>query len=160
MNYYNNFMQYPYGYQANMQRQGQMANMSMPQQMQAQQPIQYETPTQFVGYANLKEVEAHILFPNTKAVFYDKTNNVYYEKACNNEGQSFIRKFEQVVSKGENQALETQKEQPAIDLSAFVKKEELGAFVGLDEYNKLLTKVENLQKQLGANKNVLQKPTT
>lgn len=149
----NNFNYPQYGFNRN--------NYIMPnynqQQYFPQQPIQQtmpiDTPIQYVGYANLKEVEAHILMPNAKAIFYDKANNMYYEKICNNDGQSFIKQFKQVDFKGDNTPLTTQNTNPTIDLSNFVKKSELGAFVGVEEYNKLLLKVEQLQKQIMGGKN-------
>ena len=88
-NGYNAMPQYSYGYQANMQRQGQMFNNQMPQpqpmnmpmqphQPQMQPPMQYDMPINYIGYTNLKEAEAHILFPNQKAIFIDKANGMVY----------------------------------------------------------------------------------
>jgi hypothetical protein len=161
-NGYNNYPQYPQGYQSNMQRQGQMFNSQMPQpqpmpmqpqyQMQQPQPQQsmqpVEMPFNYFGYGNYKEVESHILFPNQKALFIDKANNMFYEKTCNNDGISVISQYKRVEDKAENQAVEPQKQEPTIDLSSYVKKEDLGAFVGLEEYKQLLGKVEQLQKQI------------
>lgn len=132
-----------------------MTNYQQPQYpiTQPQQPIMQDLPIQYVGYANLKEVEAHILMPNSKAIFIDKPNNMYYEKTCNNEGQSFIKKFKQVDTQGEERGVETNKDTHSIDLSSYVKKDELGAFVSLKQYNELLSKVEILQKQLGGRQN-------
>ena len=174
---YNAMPQYPFGYQANMQRQGQMFNnqmvqpqpMNMPmqpqqmaqpqmaiqQQPQTQQNMQpMEMPFNYFGYGNYKEVESHILFPNQKALFIDRANNMFYEKNCNNDGISVISQYKRVENKTENQAVETPKEQPTIDLSNYAKKDDLGRFASLDDYNKLLAKVEQLQKQIGGRQNV------
>lgn len=161
---YNGYPQYPQGYQANMQRQGQMLNMQMaqpqpmampmqPQQPQAQQPMQYDMPINYIGYTNIKEAEAHILFPNQKAIFIDKANGMVYEKVCNSDGQSFLTHYKKVEDKAENQAVEPTKQEPTIDLSNYVQKEDLGAFASLKQYNELLGKVEQLQKQLTGVKN-------
>lgn len=122
-------------------------------QPQTQQPIQYE-PIQYVGYANLKEAEAHILFPNQKALFIDKANGMVYEKVCGQDGQSFITRFKKVEDKGENQAVETPKDQPTIDLSGYVKKDELGAFASLKQVSELNSKIEELKKMIGGKPNV------
>ena len=134
----------------------QMVQPQMPmQQPQPQQPMQYEMPIQFVGNGTLKEAEAYILFPNQKAMFIDKANGMVYEKISNQDGQSFITHFKKVENKAENQAVETPKEQPTIDLSSYAKKDDLGQFVSLKQYNELKDMFEKLQKQImGAKNNV------
>jgi hypothetical protein len=78
-----------------------------------------------------------------------------YEKISNQDGQSFITHFKRVENKSENQAVETQKEQPTIDLSSYAKKDDLGHFVSLEQYKELLSKFETLQKQvMGGKPNV------
>lgn len=147
---YTNLYQRNYGMPNYNQPQYQMAQPQMAQQpqMQPQQPIQYEMPIQYVGNGTLKETEAYILLPNQKALFIDKANGMVYEKVCGQDGQSFIAQYKRVEEKGENQAVEQQKEQPTIDLSSYVKKDDLGAFASVKQYNELLTKVEQLQKQI------------
>ncbi len=126
----------------------QPQQMPQPQIAQPQQPIQYEMPIQYVGNGTLKEAEAYILFPNQKAMFIDKANGMVYEKVCGQDGQSYITHFKRVEDKPENNAVEPKKEQPTIDLSSYVERKELGAFVSLEEYKQLLAKVEQLQKQI------------
>lgn len=135
-----------------MQPQQQMVQPQMPMQ-QTQQPIQYEMPIQYVGNGTLKEAEAYILFPNQKAMFIDKANGMVYEKISNQDGQSFITHFKRVEDKAENQAVETQKEQPTIDLSNYATKDDLVAFASQKQYNELLMKLEQLQKQVMGVKN-------
>ena len=119
----------------------QMVQPQMPIQQpivqQTQQPMQYEMPIQFVGNGTLKEAEAYILFPNQKAMFIDKANGMVYEKISNQDGQSFITHFKRVENQGENQALETPKEQPTIDLSNYVERTELGTFASAEQYKEL-----------------------
>lgn len=142
----------PQGYMQNY-RQPNYAQQPQPQQMaqqQAQQPMQYETPIQYVGYATLKEAEAYILMPSAKAVFIDRTNGMVYEKVCGQDGQSYITHFKKVEDKSE-----PKKEEQPIDLSNFVKKEDLGGFVSVKQYNDLLARFEQLQKQVvGVKQNV------
>lgn len=125
------------------------------QQPQPQQPMQpMEMPFNYFGYGNYKEVESHILFPNQKALFIDRANNMFYEKICNNDGISVINQYKRLENKAENQAVETSKEQPTIDLSNYVQKDDLGAFASLEQYNELKDMFEKLQEQLN------RKPTT
>jgi hypothetical protein len=132
----------------------QMVQPQMPmqqpivQQPQPQQPMQYEMPIQFVGNGTLKEAEAYILFPNQKAMFIDKANGMVYEKISNQDGQSFITHFKRVENKAENQAVETPKEQPTIDLSNYVERKELGAFASVKQYEELKGMLEKLKEQL------------
>ena len=140
----------------------QMVQPQMPmqqpivQQPQAQQPMQpMEMPFNYFGYGNYKEVESHILFPNQKALFIDRANNMFYEKICNNDGISVINQYKRVENRAENQAVEPQSNAPTIDLSSYVERKELGQFVSLKQYNELKDMFEKLQKQImGAKNNV------
>ena len=162
MNYNNgNYGGMPFSYQTpyygNMYGQGQQYNrqqpIQQPQMVQPQQPMQYEMPIQYVGYGTLKEAEAYILMPNAKAIFIDKTNGMYYEKASNNEGQSFIKHFKE-VTKSDKTSQKQEKQENTIDYSSFAKKEDLGAFVSIEEYNKLWHKIQQLENQIGGKQNV------
>ena len=139
----------------------QMVQPQMPiqqpivQQPQPQQPMQYEMPIQFVGNGTLKEAEAYILFPNQKAMFIDKANGMVYEKISNQDGQSFITHFKRVENKAENQAVETQKEQPTIDLSSYAKKDELKGFISVNQYEELLEHIENIKRQISIPRQVV-----
>lgn len=156
MNYngYNNFgNSYPrnYGVPSYTQPQYmQPQQMVQPQmvQPQAQQPMQYEMPIQYVGNGTLKETEAYILFPNQKAFFIDKANGMVYEKVCGGDGQSAITSYKRLENKTENKPVETQKEQPTIDLSNYVERKELGAFASVEQYKELKGMLEKLQEQL------------
>ena len=162
MNYYNNYSNpYMRNYgvpnygQTQPMVQPQMAQTQQPLVQQPQQPMQYEMPIQYVGNGTLKEAEAYILFPNQKAMFIDKANGMVYEKISNQDGQSFITHFKRVENKAENKAVETNKEQPTIVLSSYVKKDDLGQFVSLKQYNELKDMFEKLQKQvMGVKPNV------
>ena len=155
-----NYMQQPNYMQSQMvipqmTQQPQMYNQQQVQQPQAQQqPMQpMEMPFNYFGYGNYKEVESHILFPNQKALFIDRANNMFYEKICNNDGISVINQYKRVQDKAENQAVEPQKTMPTIDLSNYATKDDLGAFASQKQYNELLMKFEQLQKQVMGVKN-------
>ena len=165
MNYFNQSYVNPYARTYGMpnynQPQYQMPQQQVaqpqPQVQQPQQPMQYEMPIQYVGNGSLKEAEAYILFPNQKAIFIDKANGMVYEKVCGVDGQSAITRFKRIEDKGENKAVEPQKEQPTIDLSNYATKSDLGAFVSVKQYNELLNKFEQLQKQIGGRVNAQSK---
>lgn len=137
----------------------QQTQQPMPSQ-QPQQQIQCDAPIQYVGYATLKEAEAYIIMPNSMAIFIDKANDMYYEKICNSNGQSFIKKFRNVAEETPKSANETPKEESTIDLSAYVKKDELGAFVSVEKFNALLGKIQNIEKVIGGKPNVQSKQST
>lgn len=131
----------------------QPQQMPQPQIAQPQQPIQYEMPIQYVGNGTLKEAEAYILFPNQKAMFIDKANGMVYEKVCSQDGQSYITHFKRVEDKAENNAVEPRNDTPTIDLSNYVERKELGAFVSVKQYNELKDMLDKLQKQVMGAKN-------
>lgn len=156
MNYgYNNFGN-PYARNYGVPTYAQPQYAPQPQQMpqqqmaqpQPQQPIQYEMPIQYVGNGTLKETEAYILFPNQKAIFVDKPNGMVYEKVCGQDGQSFITHFKRVEDKAEEKGVETTKDLPTIDLSSYAKKDDLGQFVSIKQYNELKDMFEKLKSQL------------
>lgn len=165
MNYGYNSYGNPYARNYGMPTYGQPQYAPQPQQMaQPQMPIQQpivqqpqpqqqpmqpmEMPFNYFGYGNYKEVESHILFPNQKALFIDRANNMFYEKICNNDGISVINQYKRVENKAENQAVETPKEQPTIDLSNYVERKELGAFASVEQYKELKGMLEKMQEQL------------
>ena len=170
MNYsYNNF-QTPYlrNYQApnynppQFQMQQQQMTQPQPQQMPiqqqmqqpmaqpVQQPMPYEIPIQYVGSATLKEAEAYILMPNSKAIFIDKANGMVYEKICANSGQSSINYFRQIVEQEEAKPIETQTPTPIIHTAEFVKKNDLNEFITVEQYNKLLYEFDAFKQQINA----------
>jgi len=154
---YGNYGNVPFSYQSpyygNMYGQGQQYNRQQPIQQQPmaqpqQTPMQFEMPIQFVGYGSLKEAEAYILNPNAKGIFIDRSNNMYYEKICNNDGLSYIKYFKEVKPNEEKQ-----EPKETMDYSIFAKKEDLGGFVSVKQYNDLVSKIEALQKQIGGKQN-------
>lgn len=161
-NGFNNYPQYPYGYQANMQRQGQMFNSQMaqpqPQQMpmQTQQPqTQFEIPLREVKFVTSEEAKAYIVFPNTAVLLIDKQQGLAYLKSADNMGQSFMETFSfKKYEQGQETALKDTKEEKPIDLSNFVQKDDLKVFASLKDYNELFEKVEELNKKI----EILSKP--
>lgn len=164
-NGYGNYPQYPQGYQANMQRQGQMFNNPMPQPqfqpmpMQPQQTQnQFEIPLREVKFVTSEEAKAYIVFPNTASLLIDKQQGLAYLKSADNMGQSFMETFSfKKYEQGQETALKDTKEEKPIDLSNYIKKSDLDTLelatkedlrniplVSREEYEDLKKKVENL----------------
>ena len=145
----------PYARNYNMPSYTQPQYAPQPQQMpqpQIAQPQQQplhpmEMPFNYFGYGNYKEVESHILFPNQKALFIDRANNMFYEKICNNDGISVINQYKRVEDKPENNAIEPRNDTPTIDLSSYVKKDDLGEFASVKQVDEVRETIVQLKEQ-------------
>lgn len=150
MNYnYNPTYQNPYQRAYNTQSYMQPQYSMQGQQMMQQQPMQIEPTLQGTLYATLKEAEGHIVYPNTKILFIDKEKGMSYLKSANNDGLSTIRYFKQIEVDSNGSPI---KEQPQIVQVDFLKKDDLKEYVTINQYNELLVKIEQLQKQLSTTK--------
>lgn len=143
--YFNGYTSYPYGYQTQMQRQGQMANMPMQQQT-------YDVPFREVKFVTSQEAIPYIVMPNSSSLLIDKQNGIAYVKTADTMGQSTTKtyKFEEVSDKGQETAQKDTKEQNSIDLSQYIKKDEISG-LGLatkQEFDDFTTKIENIVKNV------------
>lgn len=120
---------------------------TMPQQ-QPQPQVVYEIPIQNVGYATLKEAEAFIVFPNSKALFIDKEKGMSYLKTANGDGVSSIRYFKQVEVNADGTPLQPQEASPQVDMSDFLKKDALKGYATVEQVNAVLTQIEQIRKQI------------
>lgn len=154
--YNNPYQSYPYlsnyGVPSYRQPQFQAQNpqamaQAQPNQMQAQQGVQYDTPIQLILYGTIKEAEGQIVYPNTKVLFIDKVNGMSYLKTANNEGLSSIRYFKQTEVNADGTPLKAETPQPQINADDFLKKDALQNYITVDKYNELLGKIETLQRQ-------------
>lgn len=162
---YNGYPQYGYGYQSQMQRQGQMANMQMaqPQMPQMptmpQQPMASGVPFGEVKFVTSEEARSYTLFPNTSALLIDRQNGVAYVKYADGIGQSFMEVFS--FSKMQNGAEAPKNAQEAtngfggIDMSPYITNEQLEAknYATREDFDILMDKIEELGKKMA------QKPT-
>lgn len=151
MNYnYNPNFGNPYQRNYGVPNYAQPQYQMQPQQMvqQPQQPMQYEVPIQSTIYATLKEAEGQIMYPNTKILFIDKENGMSYLKSANNDGVSSIRYFKQVEVNADGTPIKPQETAPQIDTSEFLKKDALEQYVTIDKYNALLSRLDQIQKQI------------
>lgn len=147
---YANPYQRTYNTPSYMQPQYQMQPQQMVQQAQPQQPI--EVPIQATIYATLKEAEGQIMYPNTKILFVDKEKGMSYLKSANNDGVSSIRYFKQVEVNADGTPIKEVEVQEKINISDFLKKDDMKEYVTVDMYNNLLSRIEQLQKQLSTPK--------
>lgn len=139
-------------------------NLSQQQQQFNRQPInmqtQFDLPIQFFGFGTKKEAEPYIVNPNCCAIFIDRTNNVVYFKSADSLGQSFMKYFSlkeidenQLLSNSPNKVVEFNpndyvKKQ---DLNDLVKSKDLEQFITKEQYTKLLTDIDNLNRRIKMN---------
>ncbi len=119
---------------------------------QFQQPIQQmEPPIQSVKFVNESEAKAYIVMPNTKEMLIDKDNGIAYLKSADQMGQSRTKifRFEEVIENNENTSNLGNK-QPEIDMSGYVKQEDLADFIKSDA-------ITSLSKDIYDRLNVLEK---
>ena len=149
----------PYGNPQYMQRgYAPQAQPIVQPQMQPQPQVQtpYEIPIQDVRFVTSEEARAYIVMPNARALLIDK-NGLAYLKTADNMGQSQTQYFRFEPVNADGTPIKPQEPAPTVDLSAFIKKEEIGTlgFVTMEQYNALLQRLDQIQKQImGAKQNV------
>lgn len=111
------------------------------QQPQMVQP-QNNMPFNDVRFATIEEAKAYIMLPNTKVMFMDRDNSVFYIKSADSLGKSTIEAFK--YARIENNPNESVSHE--IDTKDFVKMEDLKdylkGFVTRDEFNDIFKKNE------------------
>ena len=141
-NYYNmGFNGYP---------QYQQPIMQQPMQVQAQRQVPFDMPIQDLRFVTSEEAKAYIVMPNCNALLIDQTSKVAYLKSADQIGKSSTKffKFEEIDQNG--QPLEKKEEtatQPTIDLSQYVKTEQLKDLPTKADFNALVTKINNLRTE-------------
>lgn len=112
------------------------------QQPQMVQPQQTNMPFNDVRFATIEEAKAYIMLPNTKVMFMDRDNSVFYIKSADSLGKSTIEAFK--YARTENNPNESVSHE--IDTKDFVKiedlKDYLKGFVTRDEFNDIFKKNE------------------
>lgn len=163
--FYGNYPQPPYGYQTQMQRQGQMANMPMQQpqmqpQMQPQQPMPSSFPFGEVKFVTREEALSHTLFPNTSALLIDRQNRIAYVKQADGLGQSFIQAFSYLTVENPSQEPKNAPQGTTaiggIDMSPYITNEQLEAknYATRGDLENVVAKIDELSKKMA------QKPNT
>jgi hypothetical protein len=136
--------------------------MQQPMQMQPQAPVAYDMPIQDIKFVNKAQAEAYIVFPNTKVMLIDNESGIVYLKTADGMGQCKTDhyKFEQINADGS--PIKPQDPPPQINLEEFVKVEQIKSFgfVTFEQYNKVLDELEDIKRQISANKSVPKVATT
>lgn len=144
--------------------------MNQPSYQQPQQVVQNQqqyiatpsVPFNEVRFATLKEAEAYIVVPNTKVMFMDRDNSVFYIKSADSLGKSTLEGFKYV--RLDNSPIESvsrefdpkeyvktgdlDKYLTKDDLDGFLTRNDAQNFITRDDLRGLNDKLEKLQKQL------------
>lgn len=153
-------MNYNYPY-LNNQNYGMYQQPTYQQQQMMQQTQQYapsnNLPFNDIKFATLKEAEAYMVLPNTKVMFMDRDNSVFYIKSADSLGKSTLEGFKFTRIEDES----TQSVSPQIDTKDFVRKEDMKSFLAgfitkddikdfitKDELKGIDSKLETFQKQI------------
>lgn len=163
-NGYYPYMYGQYGYQQYPQYQGTQSRQSaqqIQQPQQSQQPQQFDLPILDIKFATSEEAKSYIMFPNTNVLLIDRQNKIAYLKSADNLGQSSMKGFryeeempenENTQNKNQEQLKESQQlNHTQLDTDIFVKKDDLKNFITKEEYQNLLTQIDNLQRKLKIN---------
>ena len=145
----------PYGYAPQYgQQYGAVPRYQQPQygmpNMMPQQPMQSaDFPIQELRFVNEAEASAYIVAPNTSALLIDKQSGVAHVKSADATGKSFAKHF-RFVEVNEDGTPKKDEIAQTIDMSDFLKKSDIEAmgFVTAEQHKQMLSKIEELQKQL------------
>lgn len=159
---YTNYNSYLNGnpFLSNQQPLMQMQAQNQPiQQINNQQQTNYTTPNDYpisIKFATEAEALSHIPMPNTRIMFMDRNNNVFWIKWADSMGTAGIEKYEfrRVDNTNETQ----QKKENNIDTSMFVKQEDISKFGFItqtqfnDTLNSFKKEIETLRKEINLKK--------
>lgn len=145
---------YPYGsymptYQQRAYPPQQQVMPQIPQQPQQPQ-MQYEIPIQDVRFVTSEEAKAYIVMPNSKALLIDKQGGVAHLKTADNMGQSTTQFFRFEPINADGTPIKAQEPKPQVDFGEFIKRSDLESlgFVTKEQYNSLVAKIQDLQKNI------------
>ena len=159
MNYsYNPYQNY--GYQPSYQQPQQVVQNQ--QQYQQQYMPTTSVPFNEVRFATLKEAEAYIVVPNTKVMFMDRDNSVFYIKSADSLGKSTLEGYKYTPmdnSPTESVSLDFDPKDfvKTDDLKNYLTKQYLDGFVTRNDIKDFITKddlkgidarFDKLQKQI------------
>lgn len=109
------------------------------QPQQIMQPQQNNTmPFNDVRFATIEEAKAYIMLPNTKVMFMDRDNSVFYIKSADSLGKSTIEAFK--FARIENNPIENVSHENFVKIEDL--KDYLKDFVTRDEFNDIFKKNE------------------
>lgn len=155
---YGGYPQYPFGYQSQMQRQGQMAMQQVQQPMPTmQQPIQQPAlPT--LCYAKMEEAKPFIITaPNSSMLFIDREKGKALLKTTDNVCNSYPRYFNIIETDENGNDLQAQKKEvaPKVDYSKFVTVDQLNGLPTAEQYKELVAQYASLLDQVNTMKKII-----
>jgi hypothetical protein len=126
----------------------QQQQMPPAPQNQPQAQPQYEMPIQDIRFVTAEEAKAFIVMPNSRVLLIDRSGTAYL-KTADNMGQSVTQYFKFEPVNADGTPIRPQ-EEPTIDLSAFVKREDLQSlpFVTMEQYSALANELRQLKEQI------------
>lgn len=138
--------------------QNQFLSQNQPiQQTNNSQQINYTNPNDYpiqrVQFATEAEVNAFMPFPNTRVMFMDRNNNIFWIKWADAMGTAGMEKFE--FKRTDNNANNSTQENN-IDTSIFVKQDDLSKF-GFITQDKLNDSLQTLQNSIKKDIDILRK---
>ena len=153
---YGGYPQYPYGYQSQMQRQGQMAmQQAQPPMPTMQQPVQQPVlPT--LCYAKMEEAKPYIITnPNSSMLFIDKNAKKALLKSTDNVCTSYSQYFDFVETDENGNPLQRQEPTPQVDYANFVTKDQLNGLPTAEQYQQLVAQYNTLLDQVNTMKKII-----
>lgn len=132
---------------------------TIPQQ-QVQMP--YETPIQDIKFVNRAQAEAYIVYPNTKVMLIDNESEMAYIKTADAMGQCRTDYYRFQPVNADGSPIKPQEVEPQVNFDDFVRRDQLAnfGFVTAEQHNALAERLEEIQKQLSANKVASPRATT
>lgn len=151
--YPNTSYQQPYNYQ-------QMSTMPQNQNPYAQAPA--ESPIQDIRFVNRAQAEAYIVYPNSKVMLIDNESGMAYIKTADAMGQCRTDYYRFQPVNADGSPIKPQEVEPQVNFDDFVRRDQLAnfGFVTAEQYNSLSDRLEEIQKQLSANKVASPRATT
>lgn len=133
MGYNNPFMSNPYG---SLYGQGYYpAQQAFPAPQNAQQQAQVQTPRSSIPFATEDEIRAYVLMPNTQILALDKEKPIMYIKTADAVGRSMVEVYEYKKIVPSDTA-------KSADTSAYITREELGAYATKQDISDLRAMIE------------------
>lgn len=155
-NPFGGYPQYPYGYQSQMQRQGQMAmQQAQPPMPTMQQPVQQPVlPT--LCYAKMEEAKPYIITnPNSSMLFIDREKGKALLKSTDNVCNSYPRYFNIIETDENGNSLQPKEKEKTAQV-------DFSQFATLTQFNDLLMQFNDLKNMFSQIKQAQAqiKPTT
>lgn len=120
----------------------QQPNYQAQQQPIVQTQQTNNSPFNDLRFATIEEAKAYIMLPNTKVMFMDRDNSIFYIKSADTLGKSTLEgykytRIENNPTESVSHEIDTKNFVKMEDLKDFITKEDLKNFITRDELNNL-----------------------